>query len=97
MEKNNTMTTIPPMPSQYKTLKDISARKQQLLTGIRADRSKMGTLWNDLTTKREHSTKGLKMADVLNTGAGIFDGAMLGWKLYRKYNGVMNKFVKKNK
>jgi hypothetical protein len=36
------------------------------------------------------------MADMLNTGAGIFDGAMLGWKLYRKYYGFLSKFKKKD-
>ena len=97
MEENKTMTHISAVPSEYKTLKAISARKQQLLTGIRADNAKIGTLWKDLTTKHEQPTKGLKMADILNTGAGIFDGAMLGWKIYRKYYGFLNKFKKTDK
>ncbi|RRD02233.1 hypothetical protein [Prevotella sp. OH937_COT-195] len=97
MEDNKNITLAPANPPRYKTLKSISERKQQLLTGIRADHAQMDTLWKDLTTKHEQPTKGLKMADMLNTGAGIFDGAMLGWKLYRKYYGFLSKFKKKDK
>ena len=96
MEENKSITPIPEAQNKYKTLKAISERKRQLLTGIRADHAQMDKLWKDLTTKHEQPTKGLRMADMLNTGAGIFDGAMLGWKLYRKYYGFLSKFKKKN-
>lgn len=96
MDENRQITTMPEMQRKYKTLKAISERKQQLLTGIRADHAQMDTLWKDLTSKHDQPTRGLRMADMLNTGAGIFDGAMLGWKLYRKYYGFLNKFKKKD-
>ena len=96
MEENKQITQIPAAPTKYKTLKAISERKQQLLTGIRADHAQMDTLWKDLTAKHEQPTRGLRMADMLNTGAGIFDGAMLGLKLYRKYYGFLSKFKKKD-
>ena len=96
MEEKKSITPIPEAQPNYKTLKAISERKQQLLASIRADHAHMDTLWKNLTTKQEQPTKGLRMADMLNTGAGIFDGAMLGWKLYRKYYGFLSKFKKKN-
>lgn len=94
MKDKNDVIAIHNNPPRYKTLKSISERKQQLLTGIRADYGKMDALWKNLMKKKEQTSRGFRMANMLNTSAGIFDGAMLGWKLYRKYYGFLNKFKK---
>lgn len=72
----------------YTTLRSIEERKMQLLKEIRKDNDKMNKLRKDLfakptalTTKRGK----LNVQGLMSTGAGVFDGLLLAWKLYRKF------------
>ncbi len=72
----------------YTTLRSIEERKLQLLKEIRKDSDKMNKLRKQLFTKPEALTtrRGkLNMHGLMSTGAGVFDGLLLAWKLYRKF------------
>lgn len=73
--------------NNYTTLQDIQARRSQLLEGIRKDGERMSVLKKELFGKNVAPRKGgrMSMSSMINTGAGVFDGLMLAWKLYRKF------------
>lgn len=71
----------------FSSLDDIRAYKEELLEQIRQDRDVISTKWNDLFHREEPTphSKAQKIMKMLSMGTGVLDGAMLGWKLYRKY------------
>ena len=69
----------------YSTLHEIRLRKETILSEIRNDNQQISILWKDLFRKPEPRKKGFTLANVTNTGAGLVDGFMLAWKLYRKF------------
>lgn len=72
--------------THYKSLDDISRRKAELQKRIRQDQKNMGLLWNEMFRPEQKSKKkGLSLQTVLNTGIGVFDGALFAWKIYRKF------------
>lgn len=72
-------------PIEYNTLREIRHRKEAVLAEIRKDNKQMGKLWNGLFHNRSPRKKGFTWSSMLNTGVGFVDGAMLVWKLYRKF------------
>ncbi|MGG6544895.1 UNVERIFIED_CONTAM: hypothetical protein NY100_05625 [Prevotella sp. 15_C9] len=72
----------------YKTLSEIRLRKAQLQTDIAKDNQRMSKLWNDVFHNENRSTSPTRrLSGFMNTGAGIIDGLLLGWKLYRRFGG----------
>jgi hypothetical protein len=45
----------------------------------------INTLWKTLFHKKTHPSKGMRISELMSTGAGMLDGLFLGWKLYRKF------------
>ena len=75
-------------PSDYHTLNDIRLRKAQLRTDITKDGNKIAGLWDELAHKpKDRNTPTQRFSGAISTGAGILDGLILGWKLYRKFSG----------
>ena len=74
---------------EYRSLNDIRLRKEALRKSIEADDKKIKTLWNSLFTKPDafskDVSKGKRISSMISIGAGAFDGALLAWKLYRKF------------
>lgn len=74
---------------QYNSLTEIRLRKELLRKDIEADEAKIKTLWKLLFTKPDALSKkaspGKRMQSLFSIGAGAFDGALLAWKLYRKF------------
>lgn len=83
MKQDNTVQS----ERKFSSLDDIRAYKEELLEQIRQDRDVISTKWNDLFHREEPTpqNKAQKIMKMLNMGTGVLDGAMLGWKLYRKY------------
>ena len=80
----------------YKNLDEIRLRKSQLLTEITKDNNRMKGMWSDLFHKpKENVTPTSRFSGAVKTGAGVLDGLILGWKLYRKFGG--KKKTKSNK
>lgn len=72
----------------YKSLEAISDRKDVLLKEIRKDEKQVRQLWNQLFAKPEPMsalTPSKRISTMMSTGAGVLDGVILGWKLYRKF------------
>ena len=70
----------------YNTLHEIRLRKELILSEIRRDNQQINVLWKELFRKPEQNRKkGFTMASLMITGAGLADGFMLAWKLYRKF------------
>jgi hypothetical protein len=75
---------------EYKSLAEIRLRKELLRNDILRDDQKIHNLWNDLfhapsAALGSKSTTTRRFSGLINTGAGILDGVILGWKLYRKF------------
>ena len=74
---------------EYNSLNDIRLRMELLQKDIEADDAKIKTLWKSLFVKPDVLSKtaspGKRLSSFLSIGAGAFDGALLAWKLYRKF------------
>jgi hypothetical protein len=75
---------------EYKDLNDIRLRKKVLRTDIVKDDQNIKKLWNSLfhnhnETINRNSSPSKKFSVLMNTGASLLDGVILGWKLYRKF------------
>lgn len=80
--------TEPISQVKYKTLDDIRLRKAQLLTEITKDNNKIQGMWNGLFhTKKDATRPTSKISAFMKTSIGVFDAAILGWKLYRRFGG----------
>ena len=64
-------------------------RKEILQGNIEKDDDKIRNLWNDLFYNPDitDSNPSKRVNGLINTGGGLLDGLILGWKLYRKFNG----------
>lgn len=73
----------------YQTLGDIRLRKAQLQTEINKDGSRARRIVDGiLHPKPKKQEKGrMSFAGLLSTGAGVVDGALFAWKIYRKFGG----------
>ncbi|MBR1469787.1 MAG: hypothetical protein IJ605_06745 [Prevotella sp.] len=85
MKANTTGTSA---GNVYRSLDEIRDRKDQLLDQIRKDDRQIKTLWGQLFAKPEPLSAlspSKRISSLMTTGAGVFDGILLGWKLYRKF------------
>lgn len=77
----------------YQNLSDIKAEKEKLHKAISDKENEINNLWDTLFhPKEEHliETPTQRLLHYANTGAGLLDGAILGWKLYRKIGGTFS-------
>ncbi len=73
---------------EYKSLDDIRLRKAQLHADLIKDGNKIAGLWNELMYKPKDTNKSAqRFSGVINTGVGMLDALILGWKLYHKFSG----------
>lgn len=74
---------------EYSSLNEIRLRKELLRKDIDADDAKIKALWHSLFSKPDALAKNApaskRLSSMLQIGAGAFDGALLAWKLYRKF------------
>lgn len=74
---------------QYSSLNEIRLRKELLQKDIEADDAKIKALWHSLFMRPDalskKATPSKRMQSLFSIGAGAFDGALLAWKLYRKF------------
>ncbi len=74
---------------EYKSLDEIRRRKETLRNEIQEDDKKIKNLWEEMSRPSDLFSKSAspskRITGLMSTGAALFDGAMLGWKLYRKF------------
>lgn len=79
------MTEHTSQQTQYTSITAIQQRKAELLQEIRKDSNEINTLWHGLFEKPSGIRKnGISLSGIVNTGAGVIDGLLFAWKLYRK-------------
>lgn len=84
----------------YRTLTDIQAEKERLRQAVASKEEEVAKLWNDTfhgVDEQEYKTPTQRVLQYANTCAGLFDGALLGWKLYRRLGGTISLFGKKRR
>ncbi len=73
----------------YHSLADIRSRKEMLRNDIKEDNKKIKGLWKSLFQPDDSFSRkaspSKRFSGFLNISAGVIDGALLGWKLYRKF------------
>jgi hypothetical protein len=76
-------------PTNYRSLEEIAMRRRLLKEEIDQDRRKITQQWQSLFHKPEgfkkDATPSKRISSIINTGAGLVDAFLLGWKLYRKF------------
>ena len=77
------------IPHSYRSLEAIQARKEYILKDIQKDDQQIRTLWGNLFHKPamlvSSKTPSKRINSLMTAGAGVFDGIILAWKLYRKF------------
>ncbi len=74
--------------NDYSSLSDIMRRKAQLKDSLTANERRIGSLWKTLFQQdksKANQSPSMRLANVISTSAGLLDGALLGWKLYRRF------------
>lgn len=84
--------------TNYRSLNDIRLRKAQLRTDLTKDSNKIAGLWNELVHKpKDKNTPTQRFSGAFNVGAGVLDGLILTWKLYRMFGGKQSSSLFNNK
>lgn len=87
MANYNSITHI---PETIHSLGELRQRKDLLRSDIQKDEEQIKELWSNLFYRSDNfmsSTPSKRISNLLSTGASIIDGVLLGWKLYRRFNG----------
>lgn len=79
---------------EYDSLSALRIRKQELAKECERDEVQMRKYWSDLFEEKEPDNVTDRVTSMVKMGMGVFDGAMLAWKLYKKYSKVFRKWKK---
>lgn len=75
--------------SSYQSIEEIRLRKAALQKEIETDSAKIDEKWHSLFKKPEalskSATPSQRISGIISSGAGVLDGILLVWKLYRKF------------
>lgn len=72
----------------FDSLQEIRLRKAKLKGEINTQEKSMQKLWDSVFHQKQKKgvmTPSKRMSQIVTTGMGVFDGAMLAFKLYRKF------------
>ena len=75
-------------PMKYQSLLAIRARKMQLNKEIQRSEQEIKTTWNTLFHPKKDPTPNTptqRFLSLASSSVGLIDGALLGWKLYKKF------------
>ena len=82
----------------YRSLEEIRMRKEMLRRELQKDNGQIKETWQGIFHSEKSNTPSRRMSGFISTGAGVMDGIILGWKLYRKfYGGKNSKKIKSKK
>ena len=74
---------------KYNSLEDIRLQKEMLQTDVHQNEQQIALLWKELLKPAEafqkNASTSKRLIGLFNVGANILDGAILGWKLYKKF------------
>ena len=75
-------------PLKYQSLLAIHARKIQLNKEIQRSEQKIKTTWDSIFHPKADpvpNTPAQRFLSLASSSVGLIDGALLGWKLYKKF------------
>lgn len=73
----------------YRTLEEIRLRKEKIREAIDKENLAIGSSWSSLFVRREETTRGEYLANLVSYGVTVFDAMMTLRKLKRNYGGIM--------
>lgn len=75
------------MEQQINNLQDLAAQKEELRVNMEKSEKEIKNMWNELFHKKNPTptTPTQKLLSLASSSAGLIDGAILGWKLYKKF------------
>ncbi len=79
----------------YRTLEEIQLRKTQLREAIDREGQQIASTWSSLSARKEATTRGEYVANLLSYGVTAFDAFLAVRKLRRNYGGIMSLFGRK--
>lgn len=84
---NNNNSAINTSNNSISTISELKAQADLVREQIRVEQSEMHRHWNSLTKqrKKESKSKTQRLIGFLTKGSTVIDGALIGWKLYRKF------------
>ena len=75
-------------PLKYQSLLAIRARKTQLNKDIQRSEQEIKATWNSIFHPKKlptPKTPAQRLVALASSSVGLIDGALLGWKLYKKF------------
>lgn len=97
MTKNRTASkTLPDIDS----LEILDIYKQQLQTELDTSEERIATIWGAMfrqPTAEELNSPTKRIMATISSASALIDGALLGWKLYRRLGGAISLFNRKKK
>ena len=78
--------------NDYRTLEDIRRRKLELRLQLDRDGQRINKLWGRLFVKREDSTRGQFLSNIISHSALAIDALLMVRKLRRDYSGLFQSF-----
>ena len=75
-------------PLKYQSLLAIRARKAQLNKDIQRSEQEIKATWNSIFHPKKDpvpNTPTQRFLSLASSSVGLIDGALLGWKLYKKF------------
>ena len=82
------------------SLEALATRTQQLKDDIDSAEERLATIWHDMfrqPTAEEMSSPTKRLMATITSASALIDGALLGWKLYRRLGGTSKWFRRKKK
>lgn len=96
MEKKTTISNDTTTP--INSISELKMRQLEMRRLLDMSEGRLSNIWNDIFhDKSSHSLTSPtgKAISFLSNSAGVIDGAILGWKLYRKFSSTFKKKKKK--
>lgn len=80
--------------SSLDSLTALKERQQTIKKQLNYSEKRLGTIWNEIfhsPAAKERNSPTLRAMTLITSYAGVIDGAILGWKLYRKFGKLAKK------
>lgn len=86
------------MENRYHSLEEIRLRKAELRSELQKERGTIGGMTHSLFQKEDESVRPTRrIVGIMSRGANIVDGAILAWKLYRRFRPEQKKKLQPRK
>lgn len=82
----------PSIPFSYHNLEEIRQRKQELRQQLDKDSAQIANIWGQIFVKREESTRGQFISNIISNSALAIDAFLMFRKLRKNYKGIASLF-----